>query len=338
MTIQDQLKKLLEAEHEEELLSEHEKSRFVMYPIKYPEIWQKFKLAVSAFWVVEEIELSKDYDDWANKLTDNERYFISNVLAFFAASDGLVGENLGTRFYEDVKLPEARAFYANQLFMETIHNEMYSVMIDTLIKDTQEKDRLFNGLETVPCIKKKGEWVFKWITSKDVPFVMRLLAFAIVEGVFFSGSFCSIFWLKERGNLLPGLTASNELISRDESLHTEFAVLLYSMIKNKLPENIVHDMFREAVEIETEFITESIPCAMIGMNNILMTEYIHFVADRLLQQLGYAKLYNDKNPFPFMDRISLDLKGNFFEARITSYTKAKVGQKNVYEFSLDAPF
>ena len=332
------LQTIKKLEKDEELLNEStEKSRFVIYPIQYPVIWNMFKVATSAFWVPEEIQLDKDYDGWI-KLSDNERMFISNILAFFAASDGLVGENLGTRFYEEVKIPEARAFYANQMFMETIHNETYSLMIDTLIKDTREKERLFNGLETIPCIKQKGEWVYKWIASEEAPFAMRLIAFAITEGVFFSGSFCAIFWLKERNNTLPGLTSSNELISRDESLHTEFAILLYSMIKNQLPQNIVHEMFKEAVDIEIEFITESIPCNMLGMNSILMTQYIKYVADRLLVQLGYAKVYNEHNPFPFMDRISLSNKSNFFEARPTEYAKAKVGKANVYEFSLDAPF
>jgi ribonucleotide reductase beta subunit family protein with ferritin-like domain len=332
------IQKYIELEKDEELLNEHGKSRFVIYPIHYPDIWKMFKIAQSAFWVSEEIEFEKDIIDWQQKLSDNERFFISNILAFFAASDGLVGENLGTRFYNDVKIPEARAFYANQMFMETIHNETYSLMINTLIKDSQEKDRLFNGLETIPCIKKKGEWVFKWISSTDVPFVMRLIAFAIIEGVFFSGSFCSIFWLKERGNLLPGLTASNELISRDESLHTEFAILLHSMIKHRLDESIVHEMFTEAVEIETEFITESIPCNMLGMNSILMTQYIKYVADRLLTQLGYTKLFEVENPFDFMARAGMELKSNFFEARSTNYVKAKVGKENVYEFSTNSDF
>lgn len=322
---------------QEDLLVENGKSRFVVYPIQYDKIWRMYKTAVSAFWQTEEVQLDKDYDDWI-KLTDNERYFISNILAFFAASDGLVGENLGTRFYEEVKIPEARAFYANQMFMETIHNEMYSLMIDTLIKDTREKERLFNGLTTIPCIKKKGDWVYRWIANKDAPFVMRLVAFAITEGVFFSGSFCAIFWLKERNNKLPGLTMSNELISRDESLHTEFAVLLHDMLKNKLPENVIHDMFAEAVDIEIEFITESIPCNMLGMNSILMTQYIKFVADRLLVQLGYNKLYDEINPFPFMDRINLENKSNFFENRVTEYSKAKVGKTNIYEFKLNEQF
>lgn len=334
----DTLAEFKARESEEELLNEHDKSRFVIYPIKYPNIWNMFKLSVSAFWQVEEIDLEKDYSAWIDKLTDNERFFLSNVLAFFAASDGLVGENLGSRFYEEIKIPEARAFYANQIFMETIHNEMYSLMIDTLIKDPHEKDRLFNGLETIPCIKKKGEWAYKWITSDDAPFVMRLLAFAIIEGVFFSGSFCAIFWIKERNNVLPGLTASNELISRDESLHTEFAILLYSMVKHRLPEELVHEMFKEAVAIETEFITESIPCNMLGMNSILMTQYIHFVSDRLLVQLGYKKIWEVSNPFPFMDRIALDQKTNFFEHKVTNYARAKVGKENVYQFTLDAPF
>lgn len=333
----DIVKQILELEKDEELLREDEKSRYVVYPIKYPKIWDKYKTATSAFWVMEEIVFDKDYDDWL-KLSDNERYFISNILAFFAASDGIVGENLGSRFYKEVQLPEARAFYANQIFMETIHNETYSVMIDNLIKDPMEKDKLFNGLETVPCIKKKADWANKWIDSRDSPFVMRLIAFAIVEGVFFSGSFCAIFWLKERNNMLPGLTSSNELISRDESLHTEFAILLHDMITHKLPQDIVHDMFKEAVAIEIEFITESIPCNMLGMNAILMMEYIHFVADRLLIQLGYKRLWEARNPFPFMDRIGMSNKTNFFEHSVTEYVKAKVGKSDVYKFSVDADF
>lgn len=332
------LQKYIDAEKHEEILSEDEKSRFVIYPIKYPQIWKMFKTAQSALWNVEEIVFDKDYDDWVNKLSDNERLFISNVLAFFAASDGLVGENLGSRFYEEIKIPEARAFYANQMYMETIHNETYSLMIDNLIKDTREKNRLFNGFETIPCIKRKGDWAMKWIKSESAPFVMRLIAFAIIEGVFFSGSFCAIFWLKERNNLLPGLTSSNELISRDESLHTEFAILLYSMVKKRLPEQVVHDMFMEAVDIEKEFIIESIPCNMLGMNSILMSEYIEFVADRLLVQLGYSKLFNKSNPFSFMERAAMDQKPNFFECRSTNYVKSKVGKENVYEFALDADF
>lgn len=331
------LKQIKDNEYDEELLNETNKSRHVLYPIKYPEIWSKYKTAETAFWQVEEVMLDKDCDGWV-KLSDNERFFISNILAFFAASDGIVGENLGSRFYCDVKIPEARAFYANQIFMETIHNEMYSLMIDTLIKDTREKEHLLNGLETIPCIKKKGEWSSKWIDSQEAPFVMRLIAFAIIEGVFFSGSFCAIFWLKERNNMLPGLTTSNELISRDESLHTEFAILLHSMIKNRLPETIVHDMFKEAESIENEFITESIPCNMLGMNAILMTQYIRYVADRLLVQLGYNRIWEVTNPFPFMDRVGMDLKNNFFENFSTNYVKAKVGKENVYQFKLDAAF
>lgn len=333
----DILKQILELEKDEELLREDDKSRFVIFPIKYSKLWEKFKVATSAFWVREEIIFDKDYDDWV-KLSDSERYFISNILAFFAASDGIVGENLGSRFYKEVTIPEARAFYANQIFMETIHNETYSVMIDNLIKDPVEKNKLFNGLVTVPCIKKKADWANKWIDSKDSPFVMRLIAFAIIEGVFFSGSFCAIFWLKERNNMLPGLTSSNELISRDESLHTEFAILLHDMITHKLPQDIVHDMFKEAVNIEIEFITESISCNMLGMNAILMTEYVQFVADRLLVQLGYKKIWDTRNPFPFMDRIAMNLKVNFFESRSTDYAKAKVGQSDVYKFAMDADF
>jgi ribonucleotide reductase beta subunit family protein with ferritin-like domain len=320
----------------EELLTEN-RNRFVLYPIKYDNIWKMFKTAESAFWTVEEVDLSKDIGDWENKLNDNERYFIKHILAFFAASDGIVNENLAGRFYNDVMVPEAKAFYGFQIAMELIHSEMYSLMIDTYIKNTQEKNTLFNAIQTIPCIKKKAEWALRWIENKDAPFAMRLIAFAVVEGVFFSGAFCSIFWLKERG-LMPGLCTSNEFISRDESLHTEFAVLLYSMIKNKLDQVEVHDLIKEAVDIELEFIIDSIPCNMLGMNSELMQEYIKFVADRLVVQLGYEKIYNAKNPFPFMDRINLEHKTNFFENRESNYSKAKVGQTNVYEFSLDEAF
>jgi ribonucleotide reductase beta subunit family protein with ferritin-like domain len=320
----------------EELLTEN-KNRYVIYPIKYDNIWKMFKTAESAFWTVEEVDLSKDIDDWEHKLSDNERYFIKHILAFFAGSDGIVNENLAGRFYNDVMIPEAKAFYGFQIAMEIIHSEMYSLMIDTYIKNTQEKHGLFNAIQTIPCIKKKAEWAMKWIENKEAPFSMRLIAFAVVEGVFFSGAFCSIFWLKERG-LMPGLCTSNEFISRDESLHTEFAVLLYSMIQNKLDKEEVHGLIKEAVEIEVEFITDSIPCNLLGMNSDLMQEYIKFVADRLSVQLGYDRIWNAKNPFPFMDRINLEHKTNFFENRESNYSKAKVGQQNVYEFSIDEEF
>lgn len=324
-----------EADVGEELLTEN-KSRYVIYPIKYHEIWKMFKTAESAFWTAEEVDLSKDIDDW-EKLNDNERFFIKNILAFFAASDGIVNENLSSRFYKEVMIPEAKAFYGFQIAIELIHSEMYSLMIDTYVKDTQEKHKLFNAIDTIPCVRKKAEWALKWIENKDASFATRLIAFAVVEGIFFSGAFCSIFWLKERG-LMPGLCTSNEFISRDEGLHTQFAVLLYSMIKNKLEQVDVHALVEEAVNIETEFITDSIPCNLLGMNSNLMSEYIKFVADRLLVQLGYEKLYQAKNPFPFMDRICLEHKSNFFENRESNYAKAKVGQQNVYEFSIDEEF
>lgn len=320
----------------EEILSE-EKNRFVLYPVKYDKIWKMYKTAVSSFWTTEEIDFSKDINDWSQKLNDNERFFISNILAFFAGSDGIVNENLSARFLNEVMIPEAKAFYGFQIAIEFIHSETYSLMIDTFIKDNVEKDRLFNAIQTIPCIQRKAEWALRWIENKEAAFSMRLIAFAIVEGIFFSGAFCSIFWLKERG-LMPGLCMSNEFISRDEGLHTEFAILLYSMIHDRLSQEMVFDVVKDAVDIEIEFITDSIPCALLGMNAELMQEYIRFVADRLLTQLGYDKLYNAKNPFPFMDRINLEHKTNFFENRESNYSKAKVGQKNVYEFSINADF
>lgn len=319
----------------EPLLTEN-RSRYVVYPIQQSDVWKMYKTALSAFWVVEEVDLSKDADDWA-LLTENEKFFIKNVLAFFAASDGIVNRNLGSRFFDEVMFPEAKAFYANQMLIEQIHGEMYSLLIDTYIKDPIDKNRLFNALETIPCIKKKGEWAIKWIEDDETAFAKRLIAFAIIEGVFFSGSFCSIFWLAERGKM-PGLCKSNEFISRDESLHTEFAVLLYSKIINRVSQEDVHAMVKEAVDIEVEFITESIPCNMLGMNSILMSEYIRYVADRLLVQLNYERLYDSKNPFDFMARIGMSNKGNFFETTSTDYAKANVGQNAVFEFSTDADF
>ena len=312
-------------------------NRFVLFPIKYPEIFKMYKIASSAFWQVEEVDLSKDIDDWENKLNNNERNYIEQVLAFFAASDGLVDENLVTRFYNDVKIPEARAFYTFQMAIESVHSEMYSLMIDTFIRDNSKRDKLFNGMNTIPAIKKKAEWTTKWMENSNEPFSMRLVAFAIVEGIFFSSAFASIYWLKER-NLMPGLCASNVLISKDESLHTEFAILLYSMLKNKLDKTKIHELIKEAVDIEIEFITESIPCSLLGMNNELMSEYVKFVADRLVVQLGYSKIYDAKNPFPFMDRINLESKSNFFEERNLEYGKSKVGKKDVYKFTIDADF
>lgn len=321
---------------QEEILQEPV-NRFVLYPIKYNEIWKMYKTAVSAFWQVEEIDFSKDIDDWQNKLNDNERTFIEHILSFFAASDGLVDENIVTRFYNDVKIPEARAFYTFQMAIESVHSETYSLMIDTFVKDPVRKEKLLDGMHKIPGIQKKAEWTMKWIESPDAPFAMRLLAFAVVEGTFFQSSFASIYWLKER-NLMPGLAASNVLISRDESMHVSFGVLLYSMLKNKLDESVVHELVKEAVAIEIEFITESIPCSMLGMNNDLMSDYVKFVADRLVVQLGYNKIYDAKNPFPFMERMSLENKDNFFETRSLDYSKANIGQTNIYDFSTTEDF
>ena len=321
-----------------ELLTQENPSRFVLFPICYQDIWEKYKNQMSVFWTAEEIDLSKDRNDW-DKLSDNDRHFIKNILAFFAGSDGIVLENLGSRFMSEIQIPEAKCFYGFQIAMENIHSETYSLLIDTYIKDSSEKDRLLNAIETIPCVKKKAEWALKWIDDKNSSFALRLIAFAIVEGIFFSGSFCSIFWLKKRG-LMPGLTFSNELISRDEGLHTDFAVLLYTKyIKNKVPEEQIHSIFSEAVNIEKEFITESLPCNLIGMNSELMKQYIEFVADRLLSQLNYKKLYNTKNPFDFMEMISLRGKTNFFERRVSEYSKTGVGvNKENMVFNLDANF
>ncbi|WP_242926189.1 ribonucleoside-diphosphate reductase small subunit [Pontibacter vulgaris] len=310
-------------------------NRFVLFPIQHDEVWQMYKKAEASFWTAEEIDLSQDLKDWEN-LNDGERHFISHVLAFFAASDGIVNENLAVNFMQEVQIPEARCFYGFQIMMENIHSETYSLLIDTYIKKQSEKDHLFNALETVPCVKKKGEWAIKWINSEN--FVERLIAFAAVEGIFFSGSFCSIFWMKKRG-LMPGLTFSNELISRDEGLHCDFACLLYSMLQNKLTEARVHEIIKDAVSIEQEFVTDALPVDLIGMNAKLMSQYIEFVADRLLVALGYSKVYNATNPFDFMEMISLQGKTNFFEKRVGEYQKAGVlggSDKNV--FSLDEDF
>lgn len=321
---------------QEDILTESV-NRFVLFPIKYPDIFRMYKNMVSSFWITEEVDLSKDLNDWENKLTENERYFIENILAFFAASDGIVDENLVNRFYNDVKIPEARAAYSFQIAIESVHSEMYSLMIDTFVKNNEKRDKLFNAINTIPAIKKKADWTIKWIQDEESSFAQRLIAFAIVEGCFFSGAFASIFWLKER-NLMPGLCMSNEFINRDEGMHTEFAILLYSHLKNKLDETAVHKMFREAIDIETEFITEALPCSLIGMNNSLMTDYVRYVADRLVVQLGYNKIYNTNNPFPFMDRISLSNKTNFFEHRPSEYSRAKVSNQDVYTFSTDSEF
>lgn len=310
-------------------------NRFVLLPIQYDNVWQMYKQAQASFWTAEEIDLSQDLKDWEN-LNDGERHFISHVLAFFAASDGIVNENLAVNFMQEVQIPEARCFYGFQIMMENIHSETYSLLIDTYIKDPNEKTRLFNALETVPCVKKKGEWALKWISSGD--FAERLIAFAAVEGIFFSGSFCSIFWLKKRG-LMPGLTFSNELISRDEGLHCDFACLLYGMLINKLPQERVLEIIKDAVTIEQEFVTDALPVDLIGMNAKLMNQYIEFCADRLLVALGCQRHYNSSNPFDFMEMISLQGKTNFFEKRVGEYQKAGVmSERSDNMFSLDEDF
>jgi ribonucleoside-diphosphate reductase beta chain len=307
----------------EPILQEN-KDRFVLLPIKYPAIWEMYKKHEASFWTAEEIDLSQDLKDW-DSLNRNERHFISHVLAFFAASDGIVNENLATNFMNEVQLPEARCFYGFQIMMENIHSETYSLLIDTYIKDPVEKDRLFHAIETVPCVKKKADWALRWITNGS--FVERLVAFAAVEGIFFSGSFCSIFWLKKRG-LMPGLSFSNELISRDEGLHCEFACLLYSMLQNKLTKERIYEMIGDAVAIEKEFITDALPVDLIGMNAKLMAQYIEYVADRWIVSLGYPKLFNTSNPFDFMELISLQGKTNFFEKRVGDYQKRGVMQNS----------
>ncbi len=317
----------------EPILKEN-KSRFVLFPIQYHNVYELYKKAESTFWTANEIDLSKDSSQW-DSLNENEKYFIKNIIGFFAGSDGIIMENLAVRFLNEIQIPEARAFYSYQIFNESIHSETYSLLIDTYIKDKEEKLKIFNSIENIPCVAKKAAWAYKWIENKEVNFATRLLSFAIVEGVFFSGSFCAIYWIKKRG-LMPGLTFSNELISRDEGLHCEFACLLYSMIKNRVPEQIVNKIFEEAVAIEKEFITDSIPCAMIGMNASMMQQYIEFVADRLLLQLGYDKIWKTENPFEFMELISLRPKSNFFEVRVGEYTKSTISEEsNNFEISND---
>ena len=310
-------------------------NRYVMFPIKSQSVWDMYKKALESFWRCEEVDLSKDLNHW-DKLTPNERHFISHILAFFAASDGIVLENLAVRFMSDVKMAEVRAFYGFQIAMENIHSEMYSLLIETYIKDKTEKDKLFHAVENFPCIKKKADWALKWAGDKRSSFATRLIAFACVEGIFFSGAFCSIYWLKKRG-LMPGLTFSNELISRDEALHTEFAVLLYKMLNKQLKKDRVYDIIKEAVSIEQEFITEALPCRLIGMNDKLMNEYIEFVADRLSLQLGYKKIYNTPNPFSFMEMISIEGKTNFFERRVGEYALADKKKTND-TFNFNATF
>ena len=315
----------------EPLLTEN-KNRYVMFPIEHADIWKSYKQQMDCFWRTEEIDLSKDMAHWET-LTNKEKYFIKMILAFFAASDGIVIENLGQRFMSEVQISEARAAYGFQLMMENIHSETYSLLIDTYIKDREEKHKMFHAIENFPCIKKKADWAIKWINDKRSSFATRLIAFAVVEGIFFSGAFCSIYWLKKRG-LMPGLTFSNELISRDEGMHTDFAILLFSKLEKKPSKKKVLSLIKEAVEIEKEFICEALPCKLIGMNSTLMSQYIEFVADRLIVQLGYEKVYKTANPFDFMEMISLEGKTNFFEKRVGEYSLSS-GTKDQDAFNID---
>lgn len=321
-----------------EPILEKNNSRFVLFPIVHDDIWSFYKRAEASFWTAEEIDLSPDLIDWENKLNDDERFFIQHVLAFFAASDGIVNENLAEHFLSEVQYTEAKFFYGFQVAMENVHSETYSLLIDTYIKSTTEKARLFNAIDTLDCVKKKADWALRWIDKGT--FAQRLVAFAAVEGIFFSGSFCSIFWLKKRG-LMPGLSFSNELISRDEGLHCDFACLLYNdHLKNKLSKEEVQEIIMDAVQIEKEFVTDAIPVRLIGMNSELMGQYIEFVADRLLMELGNTKVYNTSNPFDFMDMISIQGKTNFFEKRVGEYQKAGVlnSGKESHGFTTDEDF
>ncbi|XP_063914172.1 ribonucleoside-diphosphate reductase subunit M2 B [Zophobas morio] len=311
--------------------------RFVIFPIQYPDIWAKYKQAEASFWATEEVDLSKDLDDWKNKLNDDERYFISHVLAFFAASDGIVNENLVERFSQEVQVTEARCFYGFQIAIENIHSEMYSLLIETYISDPDEKDFLFNAIRTLPCVKKKADWALSWISSQNATFGERVVAFAAVEGIFFSGSFASIFWLKKRG-LMPGLTFSNELISRDEGLHCDFACLMFSHLVQKPSKERIKSIIQDSVKIEKEFLSEALPVSMIGMNCQLMCQYIEFVADRLLGELGCEKIYNTANPFDFMTMISMEGKTNFFEKKVGEYQKCGVTVSGAEEFDRNVDF
>jgi len=328
-----------ELEKEDPLLKENP-NRWVMFPIQYPQVWEMYKKHEASFWTAEEIDLSQDTKDW-EKLNQSEKHFIKHVLAFFAASDGIVLENLGTNFSTEVQIPEARAFYGFQIAMENIHSETYSLLIEQYVRDDAEREGVFKAIQTMPAVRAKAEWAVQWMNDENC-FAERLVAFAAVEGILFSGAFCSIYWLKKR-SMMPGLTFSNELISRDEGLHADFACLLYSMLQNKLPDDVVHDIIRGAVETEKAFICEALSCDLIGMNSDLMTTYIKFVADRLLVALGHPKIYEVKNPFDWMELISLQGKTNFFEKRVGEYQKAGVmasvgGQENSDAFDLDADF
>ena len=332
MSISENMKRIIDHENDlsenssldssEPLLAE-ENSRLTVYPLKHQSIWEMYKKQQAAFWTVEEVDMSKDYDHF-KEFKPEEQHFIKHILAFFAASDAIVNINLLERFTKDVKIPEAQIAYTYQAMMENIHAEMYSLMIETIIKDPTEKESLLNAVETIPCIGKKATWAIKWIESQD-SFAKRLVAFAIVEGIFFSGSFCAIFWIKHiKKNKMPGLTLSNEFIARDEGMHTDFACLLYSMLNNKLEQEELEGMIREAVEIESEFIIESLPCKLIGMNSEMMNQYIQFVADRLCYTLGHPKIYNTKNPFTWIEALSLEGKNNFFEGRTSQYQNANI--------------
>jgi ribonucleoside-diphosphate reductase beta chain len=321
---------------DEPLLTENP-GRFVLFPIQHQDVFDMAKKAVAVFWTTEEVDLTKDTKDW-DKLDQNTKHFIKHVLGFFAASDGILMENLALNFQNEVQWPEAKYFYANQNFMEAIHSEMYSLLIDTYIDDRAEKQHLLEGATTIPAIQKKADWAKQWLNAKEADFATRLVAFAVVEGIFFSGAFCSIFWLKKSG-LMPGLTTSNEFIARDEGMHTDFACLLYSKIKHKIAKSKVNKIIKEAVKIEKNFITKALPCELIGMNADLMSQYIEFVADRLVVQLGYPKIFNAANPFDFMERISLEGKDNFFEKRNANYAKAGVGKTQAeMSFSVNEDF
>lgn len=330
---EEELARQKELEKEEMLLKE-DPGRFVIFPIQHPAIWEMHKKAEACFWTVGEVDLSADLKDWA-RLTDNERHFLKHVLAFFAAADGIVNENLAMNFCQEVQVTEARFFYGFQMMIENVHSEVYSLLIDTYIKDKEEKKVIFAAMENIPCVQSKARWALRWTDASVASFAERVVAFAAVEGIFFSGSFCAIFWMKKRG-LMPGLCFSNELISRDEGLHCDFACLMYSMLKHKLPETRVHAIIRDAVETEQDFVQNALPVELIGMNSKLMGQYIEFVADRLLQALGVSKLYKAENPFEWMENISVEGKTNFFEKRVGEYsTAASAGKK---EFRLDAAF
>ena len=322
--------------HDEPLLRENP-DRFVLFPIEHDDVFKMYKGLVSVRWIPEEVDTTKDLKDY-KALTANEQHFIKRILGFFAGSDGIINENLAANFSNEVQWPEAKAFYSEQMSNETVHSETYSRLVDTYIEDKAEKLDVLRSIRTMPFVEKKAKWALQWMNGADTDFAMRLMAFAVVEGIFFSGAFCSIFWFKQRG-ILPGLTVSNEFISRDEGLHTDFACLLYSKIENRLSKTKAHKLVREAVKIEKEFITEAIPCSMIGMNAKMMGQYIEFVADRLLVQMGYPKYYETANPFPFMERISLEGKDNFFEKRVTSYALAGAGKTaEQMSFRIDADF